>query len=270
MIDAHVHLLPGRLAEKVRAFFDLHLADHLVYPLDHGAVLERLSGEGVTGVWSLPYAHRPGVAEGLNEASAATVRAARSGAVPVIGGATVHPGDDDPVAVVRTAVEDLGLRIVKLHCSVGDFAADDPRLDGLWAYVSEHHVPVTVHAGHGVSGHTEPDELVPVARVATRFPDARIVIAHCGHHAVNEALDLLDVHPNVHADLTPVVREFVAVPPHRAALLADRLLFGTDAPNTALTASEALAHLDSLGLGDEARAAVTGGNAVRLVMGVRG
>ena len=129
VVDAHTHLLPGRLAEKVRAFF-APIAGQLVYPLDHGIVRERLAGEGIDEIWNLPYAHKPGVADGLNESS--RVIAAQPGPLTVVGGATVHPGDDRPADIVRRAVEELGLRVLKLHCSVGDFDADDPGLDDVW------------------------------------------------------------------------------------------------------------------------------------------
>ena len=65
--DSHVHLLPGRLGEKVRAFFG-EAGDSLVYDIDHDSVLGALAAEGVDEVWHLPYAHKAGIAEGLNEA----------------------------------------------------------------------------------------------------------------------------------------------------------------------------------------------------------
>src|SRR5690349_9673400 len=109
VVDAHIHLLPGRLGEKVRAFFETRLSEELAYPLDHDAVRARLAGEGVGQAWTLPYAHKPGVAAGLNAATAAV--AARPGPLRLVGGATVHPGDDDPAGVVRQAVEEYGLRV---------------------------------------------------------------------------------------------------------------------------------------------------------------
>ena len=51
--------------------------------------------------------------------------------------------------------------------------------------------------------------------------------------------------------------------------LADKLLFGSDAPNTGLTVTELLAGLASPGLPEKAWAAVTGGTARRLISGVR-
>ncbi len=262
-VDAHVHLLPGRLAEKVRGFFEAGGLVDLAYPLDHGAICERLAGEGVSTVWTLPYAHRRGVAEWMNEESAATAR--RGLAVEVVGGATVHPDDDDPAGLVRTAVDDLGLRVLKLHCSVGDYDPADPRLTPVWEYAESVALPVVVHAGHSVLGTTGLDDLGPVEQVARRHPEARIIIAHCGHDAVDEAVRLVEEHTYVHADLTPVVFDLVGIAPTDAGRISDKLLFGTDAPNTGITAGGCLAHVAALGLDPEQHAAVTGGNARRLV-----
>jgi len=152
IVDAHVHLLPERLQRRIREFFALHMPADLAYPTDHGAVLDSLARDGVDLVWSLPYAHRADVAAGMNEAMAGIVGSAVT--VKVVGGATIHPGDADPLTVLRRAVEDLGLQVLKLHCSVGDYSPDDPRLDPVWEYVSAIRLPVVVHAGHAVSGHS--------------------------------------------------------------------------------------------------------------------
>jgi predicted TIM-barrel fold metal-dependent hydrolase len=269
--DAHVHLLPDRLAEAIRVFFALHGLgpETWAYPLDHDVVTRRLAAEGVTQAWSLPYARRPGTAAALNEASTAIAARQSSGPVQIVAGATVHPGDDDPAAIVRAGVEDGGLRVLKLHCAVGDYQPDDPRLDPVWAYVSEVRLPVVVHAGHAVTGHTTAAEVAPLAVVAGRWPDAPVIVAHCGYEAVDATLDLVAAHPHVHADLTPVVRDPVALPPGRVAALAGRLLFGSDCPNTAVTVTAALAALDRLDLDTAALAAIRHGNAARLQAAIR-
>jgi len=263
VVDSHVHLLPGRLGAKVRTIFTDVGGYDLAYPADHAAVCEQLAAEGVAAVWTLPYAHRPGVADSLNRASAAT--AAADLAVQVVAGATVHPGDDDPVMVVRRAVEDDGARVLKLHCSVGRFDPLDPALVPVWDYVEETRLPVVVHAGRSPDGVGSGDDLLPLDETARRHPAARIVIAHCGHDHETDAVAILDRHPNVHADLTPVVNRLVQVPAADAARLADRLLFGTDAPNTEVTAARCRAHVEALGLAPEATSAILGGNARRLV-----
>ena len=48
--------------------------------------------------------------------------------------------------------------------------------------------------------------------------------------------------------------------------LEDRLLFGSDAPNTGVTIEQAVAHVRSLGLDGDAESAVLGGNAERLLV----
>jgi len=267
VVDSHVHLLPMRLATKVRSFFEMGGPVDFAYPLDHHEVGERLAREGIRTVWTLPYAHKAGVAAWLNEQAAATASAVT--AVEVVPGATTHPGDDDPVGILRRAVEDGGARVLKLHCSVGDFDATDARLAAVWEHVEAIALPVVVHVGHSVMGTTDAHELAPVAEVARRHPGAPIIVAHCGHHAVAETLDLVRAHPNVHADLTPVMWDLVAISSDAAAELSHKLLFGTDTPNTPLSASTCLAHLDGMGLPAASRDAIAGGNARRLVAAVR-
>ncbi len=270
VVDAHVHLLPGRLGEKVRQFFlQGFRPEELAYPTDHGAILERLAAEGIDEAWHLPYVHRPGLAAGVNEAAARTAATAATGPVRVVAGASVHPGDDDPVGLVRTAVEDHGARVLKLHSSVGDHDADDPRLEPVWHYAAAIRLPVVVHVGHAVSGRTEGDELAPVARVAIRHPEARIILAHCAMPGTDAAIALMDAHPHVHADLTPVVRDPVALAPDVAERLADRLLLGSDAPNTPISSGRSLARVRALGLSPAAEAAITGGTARRPQAGIR-
>lgn len=268
IVDSHVHLLPSPLADKVRAFFEAHISRDLVYPIEHRTVLDALARAGVTEVWSLPYSHKREIAAGLNAASAETVKAFAAHPVRVIGGATIHPEDEAPERLLREAFERLGLRVLKLHCSVGRFDADDPRLDPTWAFVTAHHIPVVVHLGHATSGHTSGEELLPVARVAERFPEARIIIAHCGHPAMDQALDLVERHAQVYADLTPVVADPVCPPAERIARVAHKLSFGSDAPNVAIPVERSLAMLRGLALGRDVEDHLFGGTARRLVPAV--
>lgn len=279
VVDAHTHLLPPRLQAAIRDFFYARgfPGDGFAYPADPGEVCDRLAAEGIGAAWSLPYARRPGSAAELNQAMArfAAAQGGGNGALRVIGGCTVHPADDRPADLVRAAVEDLGLRVLKLHCSVGDFAADDRRLDPVWEYVSAVALPVVLHAGHAPDGYTEAAELAPVATVARRHPAARIIIAHCGHTATDVALRLLAEHPGLHADLTPVLHQPVRPDPAALAAVAGKVLFGSDAPNTGLSVSSLLAGLADAdahgdgGLTAADQAAITGGTARRLIEDVR-
>ena len=271
IVDSHVHLLPGRIGEKVRAIFEAGARAGrfaLAYPSAHEHVVAQLRAEGVGAVWSLPYAHKAGVAEGLNEASAVTAARFTGADFRVTGGATVHPDDPDPAGVVHRAVEVHGLRVLKLHCSVGDFGIDDPRLTPALGAAEQHRMPTVVHLGHDPNGLTEGHELAGLRTVCARHPGLPVVLAHFGHHSAPEAAELFDEFPNFHADLTPVVTSAPNVTAGMLSRWPERILFGSDAPNTALSVTEHLAWLGSFGLDDAMLAAITSSNAGRLVDGV--
>jgi predicted TIM-barrel fold metal-dependent hydrolase len=263
LVDCHVHLLPGRLGEKVREFFDAHISGSLAYPNDHGAVLDAIAAAGVSTAWHLPYAHKPGVAAGLNRASAELVSTWSAHPVSLVGGIAVHPGDDAPERLVGSALDVHGLRVVKLHCSVGDFEVDDPRLDQMWRLVASRSAPVVAHAGHHVSGETQATELGGFDRLAARFPAAPIVIAHAGHPATSAAVAYVERYDNVYVDLTPRVVDLVDVSDDVLERLCERVLFGSDLPNTQVTIERNLARLSALS--EPARTAIGFANARRLV-----
>lgn len=265
VVDAHTHvLLPPRVAQRVRSFFTDLGVEGLRYPLDPDVVLARLAEDGVAEAWSLPYAHRPGTARGFNAHSAEAAAAHAGGPVRVVPGATVHPGDDDPRGVVVEALDELGCRVLKLHCSVGDYVPTDERLRPALEACGDRGVPVVVHLGHAVAGTTEAHETAPLAKVAAALPGVTFVAAHTGHPATAAVVEVMRAHPNVHADLTPVLVLPVDVGAEVLVELGDRFLFGSDAPNTGIAVREGLDRLVALDLPDDILAAVTGGNARRL------
>jgi predicted TIM-barrel fold metal-dependent hydrolase len=264
VVDSHVHLQPPRLARAVREFFGRFLPpDVFAYPIDHESTLCELFAVGVSEVWNLPYAHKPGVALGLNQASAALVADNPVPQLQIIGGATAHPRDEHPERIVEAALDDLGLKVVKLHCSVGDYEADDPGFDAMWRLLERRRVPTIVHAGHGIDGSTDTHELAALDRVASRHPGVPLIIAHTAHPAVDAALNVIDKHPNVYADLTPRVTEPVAVTDDDLEAHHDRMLFGSDAPNTAVRVETGIERVRRLS--PQTQAAVLGANAQRLI-----
>jgi uncharacterized protein len=261
IVDAHTHLFPDRLAAAIRAFFVQFISgDAFEYPHAWREARGVLLASGVSRCWTLPYVRQPNGARTLNRWMAETF----SDDAFVEPGATVHPGDDVR-ALVDEALDTLGLRLFKLHCSVGDYALTDERLEPLWRRLSDSGTPVVVHLGHSVAGNTEASELDDLETVARSWPSARIILAHCAAPAVEEALALLRRCPNLHADLTPVVFHLAPVAPGSLAGLEDRILFGSDVPNVVVKVEDALAAIRGLGLSAQNEALVLGGNANRLV-----
>ena len=265
IIDSHVHLMPPKLGKAIRRFFDEHLGGQLVYELDTTEVLDRHHVDGVAAVWNLPYAHKPGMADDLNASMAAVSESHADHPVQLVTGCTTHVGDDKPGDTIRQAHDTHGARVVKLHCSVGNYDANDPRLDLAYAAAGELSMPVIVHVGHDISGHTHAHELGTIDEAAGRHPGTTIIVAHCGHHGYRETLDLMGKHENLWADLTPVVTERPGLNAADLNDFNDRLLLGTDAPNVAMTLASHLEWLGGLDVANETRANVLGANANRLV-----
>lgn len=260
IVDAHVHLLPERLAAKIRRFFEIHEAPKLIYPYAPDSARAALQAAGVERCWSLPYAHRAGVAAGLNRWMSETWRDDSF----VVPGATVHP--DDPVeALVREADRELGLRVFKIHCSVGAFPADDARLDPLWLHASEKGRPVVVHCGSAADGTATENEVAAVERTANRFPEARIIVAHFGAPAVGRVAELIRRTRRVYADLTPMVATPVHPSRERIAGIERRILFGSDTPTVGLSIEDLIAAVRSWGLDPEDETAILGGTAQGLL-----
>jgi predicted TIM-barrel fold metal-dependent hydrolase len=264
LVDAHVHLLPERLAAKIRRFFEMRKAPRLIYPYEPARARAALAAAGVDRCWSLPYAHRAGVASGLNRWMAETW----SSDPLVVPGATVHP-EDDVAAVVREAARDFGLKLFKIHCSVGAFAADDRRLDPLWTHASETGCPVVVHAGSAPEGTATEDEIAAIGRAAARFPEAPLIVAHFGAPAVERVASLIRETRSVYADLTPMV----ATPVHPARVLLAgierRVLFGSDTPTVGVPIEDSIAGVREWKLDPDDEQAILGGTAEALLAAAR-
>src|SRR5688572_11521822 len=126
VIDAHVHLFPDRLFEAIWGWFGAH-AWPIRYRLTSERVVEFLCGRGVERIVALHYAHKPGMADGLNRYVLDLARRFPE----VIPTATCFPGEPGARDLLRRALGE-GARGVKVHCHVQKVAPDDPRLDEVY------------------------------------------------------------------------------------------------------------------------------------------
>lgn len=276
LVDVHTHFLPPRVLAKVRAQFDL--AGPLIgrpWPLhyrdDEKVLVGRLRRFGVRRFSALAYAHKPDMAEYLNDWTADFAER-----VPeAIRCATFYPEPDAAAYVARRLID--GTELFKVHVQVGDFDVLDPLLDACWGQVADAGTPVVLHAGSGpVPGtHTGPG---PVAALLARHPSLTLVVAHMGAPEYADFLALAERYDRVHLDTTMVFTDFFQdiddpYPPElmpRLADLGDKVLLGTDFPNIPYPYAHQLEALERLGLGDEWLRAVLWDNGVRLVGAGRG
>ena len=171
LFDVHTHFLPPRVMAKVREQFDT--AGPLIgrpWPLHYRGsdedLVETLRGFGVRRFSALAYAHRPGMAEFLNDWALGFAERTPG----CLRSATFYPepGAADYVSARLAA----GAEIFKVHVQVGAFDVRDPLLAGVWGVLEEAGVPVVIHAGSGPVGtaYTGPG---PIADLLARHPGCR-------------------------------------------------------------------------------------------------
>ncbi|MBF4161613.1 amidohydrolase [Nocardioides sp. CBS4Y-1] len=269
IVDVHTHFMPEPVLAKVWAYFDavgplLGRPWPITYRADEPTRVRMLRDLGVRTWTSLNYPHKPDMAAWLNEWSATFA----AGHPDCLHSATFYP-EPGAEAYVRRAL-DAGARVFKAHVQVGDYDPNDALLDGVWRVLSEAGTPIVIHGGHGPAPgtHTGPAGMV---RLARRFPDLVLVVAHMGLPDYAAFLDLVETSRSVHLDttmaFTAFTEETAPFPASELARLRDlgeRVLFGSDYPNIPYPYLHAVESVTGLGLGDDWNRAVLHDNAVRL------
>ncbi|KAM0752166.1 amidohydrolase 2 [Meredithblackwellia eburnea MCA 4105] len=293
LVDSHTHVLPNPLASKIRNYFVTlfdntdsapdpigeqmgccgtealeegvkpsfpytHDPDQLLKVLEEETAASSkasdLPSDQKSVSWVLPYAHRAGIARGLNKSTLELCLShnAKPGIrLELVPGLTVHPDDGETEAesCVREAVRN-GARVVKLHCSVGDYSVMDERLKGFFALAQRAKLPVVVHAGKSVFGTAESHDLSDISKLCAKYPKLPVILAHSGWPASLTALTLASKHANLYLDTTPVLTYCIGFPFEKSSqstfasslstpatpetllhlLLTNRILFGSDVP----------------------------------------
>lgn len=270
LFDVHTHFLPPRVAVKVRQQFDTAgpLIGH-AWPLEYRGsdeeLVATLRGFGVRRFSALPYAHKPDMAEFLNDWASdfadRTPGCLRS--------ATFYPEPGAAEYVAKRIA--AGAEVFKVHVQVGAFDVRDPRLDEVWGVLEDAGTPVVLHAGSGPVGtaYTGPG---PVADLLRSHPRLSLVIAHLGAPEYAEFLSLAETYEEVRVDTTMVFTPFFdslgeAFPGELVPRLRDlqpKVLLGSDFPHIPYPYAEQLAGLAGLGLGDAWLRDVCWHNGVRL------
>ncbi|MGE0375891.1 MAG: amidohydrolase family protein [Planctomycetaceae bacterium] len=161
----------------------------------------------------------------------------------LIGFLALDPTQDGWESEMQHGHEELGLRGIKLMPMYAGFRPDDERLDPLWTYATRHALPVLLHTGTTFVSQAPLDCTLPrrLDRVALRFPEVRIIMAHLGHPYEGECVAVIRKHPHVYADVSALhYRPFQLY--HSLMLVQEygvwhKLLFGSDYPFTTVDAS---------------------------------
>ena len=261
IIDVHTHVFPQNVMEKIWAYFDRHHwpIRYRSAEAERTAVLE----ERVEAYTTLCYAHRPGMADWLNQ-YVLDYAATHPKAIPT---GTFHPDDEDVLAYVQRGIE-RGLRGFKVHLEVQRFDPADSRLAGVYGLLTEAGCVVTVHtAGLPLAGPwTGPEPFERMLRMAPRMP---IIVAHIGGDEHEDYWRMAQDYP-LYFDTAMIGVDYEGFgllgEEMQAHIRAhpDRFLFGSDFPSIPYEWEHQVDVVRSWNLGAEGEGLVFAENARRL------
>jgi predicted TIM-barrel fold metal-dependent hydrolase len=169
--------------------------------------------------------------------------------------------NEEPVAEAERCI-DRGARGIKLHPRAQRFTSSDERLAPVFATAAERKVPILIHGGRGL-----PPVADGLARLVETYPDAQLIIAHCGiadlaalaNRFSGKAGVFFDTSVWSPIDLLDFYRQ---IPP-------EQVLYASDYPYGQQPASLLIATKTARlsGYGDDDLRAVLAGNARRIVNG---
>ncbi len=190
-------------------------------------------------------------AQEVNSRTAALVRAHPE---KLIGFMSVHPRDPGLFEEIDRAVHDLGLRGIKLGPNYQNFDPVGESALRLYARAQELRLPILFHQGTSPVRFADLDYAHPrhIDRVATRFPDLTVVLAHMAHPWQTDCIAVIRKHPHVWADISALhYRPWSYYTCLRLATewsVLHKLLFGSDYPAAATPqeTAEAIPHVNDI------------------------
>jgi predicted TIM-barrel fold metal-dependent hydrolase len=254
VIDAHVHVFPDNIFSAIWNWFDTH-AWKIRYRMSTGDILQLLLDKGMSHVIALQYAHKPGIAEMLNNYLANEIAAFKG---QVSGMATVFPGEPMAGSILKRAFS-IGLTGVKLHAHVQCFDMNAPYMDDIYQVCSDENKPLVMHVGTEPKSEAyacDPYQLCraeKLEQVLKAFPDLKICVPHLGFGEIDQYRALIETYDNLWTDTTMVVCDYFPVKDKidLTRYRMDRIMYGSDFPNIPYEWDRELKVLAGCGLAKE-------------------
>jgi predicted TIM-barrel fold metal-dependent hydrolase len=188
----------------------------------------------------------------------------------IIGFAGVDdPKGVDSVAQLRRAVEELGLRGLKLHPDVHSFSPSDPEMVPLIRCAAELNVPVLIHSFPGgmIRGYFNLSHPGHIDTLKRRVPDATIIVGHMGWPRYMDLLTIGQI-PGVYVETSWGLTNIAELngTTYTAKLLriigAENIVFGSDwlGPGIGEEQQRQLRLIENLNLSREEKEGILGEN----------
>lgn len=203
MIDFHVH--PFIVREMIRKYPELERGAREIFQIGNifqplETLLLELDASGLEKAVILPLDLT--TTHGNTLYTNAQVAELCAMSPRLIGFACVDPHQPQPDLELTRAVEDLGLRGLKLDPSLQGFYPDDQALYPIYERAQSLKIPILFHAGMTwvTGGRLKYGHPLRFEDVAADFPQLKIVLAHLAWPWVVEAVALALKYPNVYLD----------------------------------------------------------------------
>ena len=143
----------------------------------------------------------------------------------------VSPEHENAVDVLRRGIEDQGMDGIKLWLAT---FCDDACVDPIVKWSIRYKVPILIHAFHKVGERlTNESTGEHVARLAERYPEAKLIMAHLGGNCYHGLPAICD-YPNVWVDYSGSLFRGDELSYAIELLGADRIVHGSDMPGVYL------------------------------------
>ena len=225
IVDAHCHIYPEKIAEKAVAGTDAFYSTGAACKGTVADLIAEGAKAGIDHFLVHSVATTPAQVRSINEFIA---RAVDSSGGSMTGFGALHPDSSDIKGDIEHLTA-LGLKGVKLHPDIQQFAIDEDRCQEIYR-ICENKLPILMHTGDYRYDYSNPNRLLPVLQ---SYPGLTVIGAHFGGWSVyEEACDKLAGIPNLYVDCSSsmyylsdeqtkqIIRRYGA----------GRVLFGSDFP----------------------------------------
>lgn len=241
IIDMHTHIWSGR--------YELHTRE----------LVENCERFGVDKIFVSGIARQYPSAEEIEQHNADVVRFKKEHPDLVEGYVYVNPRNSNAMDVLRRGIEDDGMIGLKLWIAT---YCDDPLVYPLVEQCIQYDVPILLHAFYKAVGQLDDETTgVHVARLAKRYPEAKLIMAHLGgncYHGIKAIRGL----PNVWTDISGSTFRRDDVDYAVEQLGSDKILFGSDMPGCSYIVN--LGQIEEADLTPEQKKDIYANNALKL------
>lgn len=174
VFDAHVHIYPDAIAEKVVGQLGSVMRDPVSFDGTHNGLITIMHKAGIAGALNAPVATRADKVESLNNWAIARNK------WPVLSFGSIHPDFNDIRGELQR-IHDSGLMGIKLHPEYQEFFLDEPRMQPIWQGCVDLGLKVLLHAGNDWA-FQPPCRAAPaaIARLVSQWPLLQLMAAHFG------------------------------------------------------------------------------------------